>query len=114
MTAIRQSMTRAPPTLAAGGLHLAGLYPFLLPLVLAVSLICALLYFDTEQLIRGLFAWLDALGVWAPVVFVLFDMLVVVFLLPGIVLTMGAGDIGAYAAGLRERLSTKPSLTVHS
>lgn len=31
-----------------------------------------------------------------------------------LVLTMGAGDIGAYAAGLAERLRGKPSLQVHS
>ena len=31
-----------------------------------------------------------------------------------IVLTMGAGDIGAYAAGLPKRLSKKPTLKVHS
>ena len=31
-----------------------------------------------------------------------------------LVLLMGAGDIGAYAAGLPERLSQKPNLKVHS
>jgi len=31
-----------------------------------------------------------------------------------LVLTMGAGDIGAYAAGLAERLASKPNLKVHS
>ena len=31
-----------------------------------------------------------------------------------LVLTMGAGDIGAYAAGLPGRLRSKPSLKVHS
>ena len=31
-----------------------------------------------------------------------------------LVLTMGAGDIGAYAAGLPDLLSTKPTLKVHS
>jgi UDP-N-acetylmuramate--alanine ligase len=31
-----------------------------------------------------------------------------------LVLLMGAGDIGAYAAGLPELLATKPSLKVHS
>jgi len=31
-----------------------------------------------------------------------------------IVLTMGAGDIGAYAAGLADLLATKPNLKVHS
>ena len=31
-----------------------------------------------------------------------------------LVLTMGAGDIGAYAAGLADRLATKPNLKVHS
>ena len=31
-----------------------------------------------------------------------------------LVLTMGAGDIGTYAAGLPKLLSVKPILTVHS
>ena len=31
-----------------------------------------------------------------------------------LVLTMGAGDIGAYAAGLPDLLSRKPNLKVHS
>ena len=31
-----------------------------------------------------------------------------------LVLLMGAGDIGAYAAGLPDRLATKPNLKVHS
>ena len=31
-----------------------------------------------------------------------------------LVLTMGAGDIGTYAAGLPDLLRTKPTLTVHS
>ena len=31
-----------------------------------------------------------------------------------LVLTMGAGDIGAYAADLPERLAVKPNLKVHS
>jgi len=31
-----------------------------------------------------------------------------------LVLTMGAGDIGVYAAGLADRLATKPNLKVHS
>jgi len=31
-----------------------------------------------------------------------------------LVLTMGAGDIGAYAAGLADLLSKKPTLKVHS
>lgn len=31
-----------------------------------------------------------------------------------LVLTMGAGDIGAYAAGLPDLLRSKPNLTVHS
>jgi len=31
-----------------------------------------------------------------------------------LVLLMGAGDIGAYAAGLADMLATKPNLKVHS
>lgn len=76
---------------AAGRRFLVAYYPFLVPLLLVATLIFILLYFDTEQMIRDLFAWLQALGVWAPAAFVLIDMLVVVLVLPGIVLTMGAG-----------------------
>lgn len=79
------------PTVAAPGTHLAGFYPILIPVVLVGALIFVLLYFDTEQMIRELFAWLQALGAWAPTAFVVIDMLAVILLLPGIVLTMGAG-----------------------
>lgn len=63
----------------------------MLPLLLVAILIFVLRFFETEQALRDLFAWLQALGGWAPIAFVLIDMLVVICVLPGIILTMGAG-----------------------
>ncbi|MFT4582550.1 MAG: putative membrane protein YdjX (TVP38/TMEM64 family) [Gammaproteobacteria bacterium] len=63
-------------------------------LLLAVcvgTLIFILLHFDTQEAIGELFSWLHSLGPWAPSIFVILDVIVVVLLLPGIVLTMGAG-----------------------
>ena len=35
--------------------------------------------------------WLEGLGAWAPFLFILIDMLAVVLVLPGVILTLGAG-----------------------
>ncbi|MCD6197893.1 MAG: TVP38/TMEM64 family protein [Deltaproteobacteria bacterium] len=35
--------------------------------------------------------WIDGLGAWAPFLFILIDMLVVVLVLPGVIFTLGAG-----------------------
>lgn len=48
-------------------------------------------YIDVRNYALNFFAWLDGLGVWAPLLFILIDFLVVVFVLPGVLLTLGAG-----------------------
>jgi len=78
-----------PKGTSRGGL-LAAVYPFLATLLLIGTLIFALLYFGTKQLIRDLFACLQVLGARASTAFAFIDMLVVILVLPGIVLTIGA------------------------
>lgn len=68
--------------------------------VLFVGLVLgALIYFDAREEVFELFAWLEAQGAWGPVLFVLIKMLAVVFLLPGFVLTTGAGFMFGVVAG---------------
>ena len=62
--------------------------------VLFVAVILALLvYFDAQDQVLRLLEWLDAQGAWAPLLFALTMALVVVFLLPGIMFTTGAGFV---------------------
>lgn len=60
-------------------------------ILLAGGIIGAFVYFDGQYHVLRLFDWLDELGPWAPVLFILIDMLVVIFLLPGVMFTLGAG-----------------------
>jgi uncharacterized membrane protein YdjX (TVP38/TMEM64 family) len=63
--------------------------------VVVVALIIALLAvaqrFDLQQLLRGVLARIDGLGPMAPVIFVGLYILASVLLLPGSILTLGAG-----------------------
>ncbi len=68
--------------------------------VLFVALVLgALIYFDARDEVFGLFAWLEAQGAWGPILFILIMMLAVVFLIPGLVLTTGAGFMFGVVAG---------------
>lgn len=51
----------------------------------------AVIYFDAQSHLLRFFDWLEEIGAWAPLLFILIDMLVVVFVLPGVMLTLGAG-----------------------
>jgi uncharacterized membrane protein YdjX (TVP38/TMEM64 family) len=62
-----------------------------LGIVLLLALIGALFYFEGQSYILSFFDWLDKLGAWAPFLFILIDMLVVVLVLPGVIFTLGAG-----------------------
>ena len=62
--------------------------------VLFVALmITLLLYFDVHEDVLRFLDWLDALGIWGPLLFIVVMMLVVVLLLPGVVFTSGAGFV---------------------
>jgi uncharacterized membrane protein YdjX (TVP38/TMEM64 family) len=60
-------------------------------ILLIAAVVGGLFYFDVQSYVLRLFEWLDGLGAWAPLLFILIDMLVVVFVLPGILFTLGAG-----------------------
>lgn len=60
--------------------------------LLAVAVVIGMLiYFDLDVLIVSLLARLDGLGSWAPLLFIAIDCLFVVLVLPGVLLTLGAG-----------------------
>lgn len=59
----------------------------------------ALIYFDAHQQVLRLLRWLDAQGAWAPLLFILVMMLVVVLLLPGVLFTTGAGFVFGVVEG---------------
>jgi len=52
-----------------------------------------LIYFDTQEQVLHLLKWLDTQGVWALVLFTLIMAVAVVLLLPGVMLTTGAGFV---------------------
>lgn len=61
--------------------------------------VAALLYFDLQDVVVRFLRWLDQMGLWAPVLFAVVMALVVIFLLPGVLLTTGAGFVFGVVAG---------------
>jgi uncharacterized membrane protein YdjX (TVP38/TMEM64 family) len=57
------------------------------------AILAVLVYFDAQDHVLRLLEWLDAQGPWAPLLFILTMALVVVFLVPGIMFTTGAGFV---------------------
>lgn len=49
------------------------------------------IFIDGKYYVMSFLKWLDSIGGWAAPFFVLVDMLAVVFVLPGVILTLGAG-----------------------
>lgn len=61
--------------------------------------VALLLYFDLDRQVIQFLEWLDAQGLWAPVLFTLVMAAVVVFLLPGVLLTTGSGFVFGVTIG---------------
>lgn len=79
------------------GLSLGGL---IAGSTLFVALILGLvLLFDLQRYILQLFEWIDTLGLWAPLCYVLLHALVIIFLVPGVFFTLGAGFLFGPVAG---------------
>lgn len=62
-------------------------------------LLAVLVYFDVHLKLIALLEWIDAQGAWAAVLFILIIALVVIFILPGIFFTTGAGYVFGVVAG---------------
>jgi len=60
-------------------------------ILVVAFVICALVFLNRQSQVLRFFEWLDKIGAWAPPLFILIDMLVVVFILPGVIFTLGAG-----------------------
>ena len=75
------------------------LWVILISTLLVAALLGLMFYFDAQAYVVTLLQWLDGKGSWAFVIFILVDALVVVLLLPGIMITMGAGFMFGVAAG---------------
>lgn len=54
--------------------------------IVGISLFC-----DMPLVVQRLFEWLDRIGRWAVPLFILVEILAVVLVLPGVILTLGAG-----------------------
>ncbi|MCK5480777.1 MAG: TVP38/TMEM64 family protein, partial [Gammaproteobacteria bacterium] len=70
--------------------------PSILPVIIISILFVALgvallMYFDVHEDVLQLLDWLDALGIWGPLLFIMIMVLVVVLVLPGVMFTAGAG-----------------------
>ena len=56
-------------------------------------------FFDLQSHVKNLLEWIDSHGIWAPILFILLDILIVLFLFPGVLITMGAGFLFGVAKG---------------
>ena len=56
-------------------------------------------FFDLQSHVREILKWIDARGIWAPIIFILLDIVIVIFLLPGVLITLGAGFIFGVVMG---------------
>ncbi|NET29553.1 MAG: TVP38/TMEM64 family protein [Okeania sp. SIO1I7] len=66
---------------------------FFLLFIVVISLIIAAKYFNLPELLKNILIWIDTLGIWSPVAFIIIYNLATLLLIPGLVLTMGGGVI---------------------
>ncbi|MDT8320309.1 MAG: TVP38/TMEM64 family protein [Xanthomonadales bacterium] len=67
--------------------------------VFVALVVALLLYLDLQTDVVRFLSWLDGMGLWAPLLFSLVMAAVVVFLLPGVLLTTGAGFVFGVVSG---------------
>ena len=64
------------------------------------SVLGALIYFfDLQSHIKSLLEWINEFGIWAPILFILIDIVVVITLFPGVLITLGAGFLFGVVMG---------------
>ena len=70
-------------------------------LIVAVvaAIVSGLFYFDVRALLRDSLAWVEQLGPWGPVLFVLIYIVAAVLFVPGSALTLGAGAVFGVGVG---------------
>jgi uncharacterized membrane protein YdjX (TVP38/TMEM64 family) len=60
-------------------------------LLVVAALVIAAEFFDVKQGIRDMLAWISGLGAMAPLIFIGLYIIVCILMLPGFILTLGAG-----------------------
>jgi uncharacterized membrane protein YdjX (TVP38/TMEM64 family) len=65
----------------------------------AASVLAVLLLFEIDEYLLSLLSWIDTQGVWTPVLFMLIMVGAVVLVLPGVMLTTGAGFVFGVVEG---------------
>lgn len=74
-------------------------WKLVLLVVAIVTLVLAARHFDAKEKLETTLQWIENLGFWGPVVFILAYIVATVFLLPGSVLTLGAGAVFGLVKG---------------
>ncbi|GAB4254830.1 MAG: TVP38/TMEM64 family protein [Acidobacteriota bacterium] len=72
---------------------------WILPLVLLVAIFAGVRHYGAASLVRGFLVWVDGLGAWGPLVFVIAYTVATVAFLPGFLLTLGAGFLFGVVKG---------------
>ncbi|MCK4622687.1 MAG: TVP38/TMEM64 family protein [Desulfuromonadales bacterium] len=62
-------------------------------ILLVAAILVVLIHYGVHEQVLQLLKWFEAQGAWAPLLFILIMALVVVLLLPGVLLTTGAGFV---------------------
>jgi len=63
------------------------------------TLVAAFVFLDASRWLRPVLAWVESLGAWGPVLFVVIYILAAVLLIPGSALTLGAGALFGVVRG---------------
>ncbi len=71
----------------------------LLAIAVAAVLLAAARYFHVQQLLKDSLGWIAGLGLFGPVVFIVIYILACVLLIPGSILTLGAGFVFGVVRG---------------
>lgn len=75
------------------------LWGFAAGIVFFAAILAVLIYFDAHEQILRLLQWFEAQGAWAPLLFILIMAAAVVLVLPGVLLTTGAGFVFGVVEG---------------
>jgi uncharacterized membrane protein YdjX (TVP38/TMEM64 family) len=91
--------------------HMTQSYSLILSILAGTFVVAVLLaifvYFNLQLPLLRFFDWLQTIGVWAGMLFILIDMLLVICLLPSILFTLAAGFLfGAFWGGVYVVIAT--------
>ena len=81
------------PTKSRVSRKIQRIFGYFLAVALVTSVLIAAKYFNIQELIRSALAWIDNLGTWKPIAFIVIYNLATVLFVPGAIATIGGGVI---------------------